>query len=168
MFLCFVRIQLFPPNLFRFLLHIQGTWQAMVPLLLIVRNSTAFSMELIQISGIRTLTILSRYHFFFFFWETRYQIFPQSASRYIPWPQIVLCLTVFHTTSGPLYLWECCRRQERCKKGLAAEVWITANWCPYCRNHHPSDSPEGNPPHQARNSPNSRKQRTGPSSLVNE
>lgn len=83
MFLCFVRIQLFPPKLFRFLLHIQGTWQAMAPLLLIVRNSTAFSMELIQISGIRTLTILSRY-----------QKFSQSASRYIPRPQIVLCLTL--------------------------------------------------------------------------
>lgn len=68
---------------------------------------------------------------------------------------------LLHSISGPLYIRECCWGQECCKKGIAADAWITANWYPCCWNHHSSNSPEGNPPYQTCNVSSSWTQWTG-------
>lgn len=47
----------------RSLIHIQGKCQVIVPSFLILENSMAYSMELIQIYGIHTVTTLSQYYF---------------------------------------------------------------------------------------------------------
>lgn len=73
------------------------------------------------------------------------------------WPNSFL----LHSISGPLYIRECCWGQECCKKGIAADAWITANWYPCCWNHYPSNSPEGNPPYQTCNASSSWTQWTG-------
>ena len=68
---------------------------------------------------------------------------------------------LLRSISGPLYIRECCWGQECCKKGIAADAWITANWYPCCWNHHSSNSSEGNPPYQTCNASCSWTQWTG-------
>lgn len=70
-------------------------------------------------------------------------------------------LFFLHSILGPLYIRECCWGQECCKKGVAAEAWIAANWCPYCWNHQSTDSPKRNSPYQTCNLSNSWTQWTG-------
>jgi hypothetical protein len=82
-------------------------------------------------------------------------LFPCHCEQFLAQPFSFVFL------SGPLYIRECHRGQECCKKGIAADAWITANWYPCCWNHHSSNSPEGNPPYQTCNLSSSWTQWTG-------